>query len=241
MLFIFLSTLVLSISTKRQVYSSLTLPLIYMCICLFFHHFVSVRPSGADILFPSYLMTNASACSPSGFYITLNSTSCILPPIWDLPGPKSGDTVSAARALRQYQPICPCPQAVVPILNCLAINDHAEGRGEMRLRRALISTSNSDRPAGVKLFLSSAPSLLFKSFCLLSVAPTAHSNHAAPSPIAHAHTHNHTLLQTREQCRVCSGSYNHKDKQHGFIISHPVPLLFSTYSKFHITNTSLCF
>lgn len=50
--------------------------------------------------------------------------------------PKSSGTVSAAGEPRQYQPICPCPQATVPILNCLIINDHADKRREMPLRWA---------------------------------------------------------------------------------------------------------
>lgn len=79
------------------------------------------------------------------FCISHNSMFPVLPSIWDPPAPK-------AETQLVLWFISPYLQSVVPILNCVTINNREQK--EMPYQQALVSTSNSDKPAGVKPSLS---------------------------------------------------------------------------------------
>lgn len=158
------------------------------------------------------------------FCITLNSMSPVLPPIWDRFAPKG--TVSAAGEPQQYQPICPCPQATVPILNCLIINDHADKRREMPFQWALVSTSNSDKPAGARMFQSSRLSFsLYPSVCCLLPQQPTSPPHQPPA---------HTLCGRHESSTVLAVAVIiTRANNMGSSSVLPAALFFSTVISYH--------
>lgn len=120
--------------------------------------------------------------------ITHDSVSPVHPPIWDPSGPSSGERVGAVCVFQWHHPICPCLQAVVSILSCLTINDHADKREEMFFQQALLSTSNSGKSTSVYYCLVYRLSL----YIPLSIVCAPRSSHCQ-TPITH------TLQQTKAQ------------------------------------------
>lgn len=134
-------------------------------------------------------MTNASACSPSGFAsLSIHNVPCPPTHLGSV-CPKRRGAANAAGEPQQYQPICPCPQASVPVLHRLTIDDHADKRGGK-------CPSNGHlypRPTLTSLQVHGCFSVsLFIAVCLLSVAPTAPT-----SPPHQPPAHTHTWWQTR--------------------------------------------